>query len=168
MSARNGKTNGEDRATSRACAARDRRRFCNRLRAAQPLAADADQHHIAYAPCRQSRKRQARVPAWLDIRRRPFLHRQQLDRDCLHLSGGDARLAGMDRGVPAGALSGGLSGTGMLGGMAFGQSCWLQSRHTTLHLCFRRMLDRCRMAAQLGVYRICLEPGFRGFPGANA
>src|SRR3546814_5086556 len=51
----------------------------------------------------------AGVVAWLVVRAWAFHARAQLDRDRVHLSGGDAGVARLDRGGAAVAFSGGIS-----------------------------------------------------------
>src|SRR3546814_9598300 len=82
-----------------------------------PLATDADGARGLDGVGRAEPARLARRRRRLGVRVRPFRDRPQLDRDRLHLSGSDARVAGVDRGRSDVALSGGLSGTGGVGGV---------------------------------------------------
>src|SRR3546814_15498444 len=68
--------------------------------------------------CSSDLARPARARDRLGIRGRPFHAWPELDRDRLHLSGGDAGVARLGRGAAAGALSGCLSGARGVGAWA--------------------------------------------------
>ena len=141
------------------------------------LAADACVLCIAHPADKPSTQHQRRVHARLAFRGRAFHLWQSMDCGRLHLSGGDADLAWLHRGIRAGAIFGGVSRLGCgwrpLDPSPLDESpssfrrIWRKDKahsHPPPHprLCW--LVDHHRMAAQLGVHWLCLEPAQRGYP----
>ena len=98
----------------------------------------------------------------LGVRARPVRGRPQLDRDRLHLPGGDAGVARLGRGRPAVALPRRLSRAGRRARLALRPRGPDRARARA-----RRRLGDHRMAARHDVHRLPVEPG-RGRAGADA
>ena len=133
-----------------------RRNQCDRLCAAEPVAADAADAGFVDDHIEAGAESQSRLFRRLAIRPWPFHHRSQLDRQGLHLSGSDAGMDGLCRGGAIVTLSGSVPGLGSCYGMVA-----RQEEPVDLHPRPGRSMDRHRMVAQLGVQRVYLEPPVR-------